>query len=1766
MRTIRWFAVALALSIPAIGYLRYKPDDPVHAIDLALGDRAYGDAVKLLKAEIAKNPANEDLLLVKLAAAHELNKDFAQSIETLDRLLKKFPKSEWARKANFRKAQCFAALKQWDKAQALAGGQVRYLVSNERKLELADTYVKYAEAAFKPTDADKKPDYEKARVFYEKALDLGFTGARAEEIRYLIGLCHFQLGQFDQTVARLETFTKDFPQSRWAAPALYQLGLARARKGETVRARIHFRDLISDYPDTTQTALAAYEIAMTYGVPNPPNDESLELGVKALREFVAKYPDHARALTADFQIAQTYQNRGRADQAIVEYRRFIEAHAQSTDDLLPAAKIQLGHVLRGQKKFAEAIETWSAYLKAHPTHNQWDNVQREIISTHFMIADDLLRLKKHDEARKAYEDFLLHYPLDSRAPQAAYLLGDIDARLGQHEKAIAQWEKVVSKYAGQEYAKRARYRIALACEQNVNNLAKAYETYRKSAEDDKWPDGVRRFEELKKKHLAVVTERILRTDEKPVLRIAARNIEKLKFAAYRINMETYFNRHHSFRGIEKLDITLIEPVKRWEHTFADFEKYRLYEAHVEIPLEGPGVWAINATDEDLEATTMYVVSDLALISKSTRKEVFVFAQNTRTNKPYPNAQVLVSDGSKILAAGKTDEKGVFQQKIAELKTAPQAKFFVFDGSHYASNDLNIAQLAYVEELQPKAYIFTDKPAYRPGQVVHVAGIVRKVKDGQYEFEKGESFTCDLVGARGDLIERRTVALDDFGMFYSDFVLAAQAPLGEYKVNLYKEKGPNFTGSFRVERYQLENIELKIDLPQTVFLRGDKVKGKIIARYYYGEPVKDHPLVYEIPGFFIREARTSDTGEVLFEFDTREFVESQVLTLQARLPEDNVAQAKTLFIATRALNLAVATVRDVYLAGEKFDATVKATDLAGEKTTATATVRVIKLEVVDGKETEKEIAAHEVAFGKDKGEGRVAVQVADGGNYVIRAEGKDRFGTPVTAQKRVFVSGKEDQVMLRILGDRETFKVGETAAVNMVCRTTDTVLALVTYESDGILGYEIKELKKGENPHQFRMLDAYAPNMVLAAAAIYKNKFFTAEKDFTVNKGLTIEIKSEKDKYQPGETAKVLIKAFDQEGKPVRARMALALVDQALYALYGDTLPDIREFFYGGRRGRSVRTDTSATFRYAPATKPVVKEVREEQERLLSVRLSEERAATLPPPPAAPVRPVSDLKLNAPMGGFGGGAAAGRPDVNQVADAAGQQVAMFAFNGVAVETQQAEMADREGMRRRVAGRSEVAGRPVRGLGEREMPMTGVETISADRGDGLSRKSDDVPLERYRGADESAATQMRHAFVGDLGAFDADSDSRRLAADGAFGRYYAGYAVRDNTWYAWGEGRAIGAGEAAAAARSLFLELAYWNPRVTTDEKGEAVTTMPLPDNTTTWKIRARGTTPQTVVGDGSGSFIARRDFFVSMKVPAIVTEGNALRMSVSVHNLTDTDREVDLGVVTAVERKSDQPDASDATDKKSDARKLTVKARATETVLIERQITAGQSLRLEAEATEIQNPKSKIQNPLRDKVVRAIPIRPWGIEVRDAKGGKAHDSLNVTLELPAGRTYTNRAMEVSVGPVVEQALFNLPPMGFGGANTTLAARALANAALVEYLARTGERDTARYRTHLAELQALAGQIAASRREDGAWAFAGNAKERGAPDPFVSALSLRALARAKALGVAVSDDTMAKAIAQIENAYQKLAETENAKKADLLYALAFVGKADFTAGNR
>ena len=76
--------------------------------------------------------------------------------------------------------------------------------------------------------------------------------------------------------------------------------------------------------------------------------------------------------------------------------------------------------------------------------------------------------------------------------------------------------------------------------------------------------------------------------------------------------------------------------------------------------------AVTVSSKALEATTMVVQSDLDVIVKSSRDEVFVFAENMLSGKPWPGVRLLVSNGREVIGEALTGEDGVFQKSYKDL--------------------------------------------------------------------------------------------------------------------------------------------------------------------------------------------------------------------------------------------------------------------------------------------------------------------------------------------------------------------------------------------------------------------------------------------------------------------------------------------------------------------------------------------------------------------------------------------------------------------------------------------------------------------------------------------------------------------------------------------------------------------------------------------------------------------------------------------------------------------------------------------------------------------------------------------------------------------------------------------------------------------------------------------------------------------------------------------------------------------------------------------
>ena len=93
------------------------------------------------------------------------------------------------------------------------------------------------------------------------------------------------------------------------------------------------------------------------------------------------------------------------------------------------------------------------------------------------------------------------------------------------------------------------------------------------------------------------------------------------------------------------------------------------------------------------------------------------------------------------------------------------------------------------------------------------------------------------------------------------------------------------------------------------------------------------------------------------------------------------------------------------------------------------------------------------------------------------------------------------------------------------------------------------------------------------------------------------------------------------------------------------------------------------------------------------------------------------------------------------------------------------------------------------------------------------------------------------------------------------------------------------------RSDFQNTALWIGQLTTDEDGKASFELQLPDNTTTWRARARAVTAETQVGEGESELLVTQPLLVRSALPRFLRVGDAVMLRTLVRNGTAEAREI-----------------------------------------------------------------------------------------------------------------------------------------------------------------------------------------------------------------------------------------------------------------------------------
>ncbi|MCH7728871.1 MAG: ethanolamine ammonia-lyase reactivating factor EutA, partial [Planctomycetes bacterium] len=740
---------------------------------------------------------------------------------------------------------------------------------------------------------------------------------------------------------------------------------------------------------------------------------------------------------------------------------------------------------------------------------------------------------------------------------------------------------------------------------------------------------------------------------------------------------------------------------------------------------------------------------------------------------------------------------------------------------------------------------------------------------------------------------------------------------------------SYQGSFVVQQYQLEPVRLEVDTDRTVYYRGEEIEGTIKASYYYGAPLVGKEIRYRLQNGPVTTAKTDERGEVKFKLATREFRESQVLGFVVTLPERNLQQGKNFFLSTYGFSLSAETLRSVYLAGETFELTVEAADAEGKGVQRDIELHVLEKTHVNGQVGEVLVEKHELKT-NDKGKVTHTLRLEKGGDFVLRVEGVDRFENVVSAETRVRISDDKDEDRLRILADRHTYKVGETAKLRLHWREAPA-LALVTYQGARILEYKLYELQKGSNNLQIPMTAKLAPNFHLSVHVMTDKRpkkadktpprrFHSSSTHFTVQRDLRVQLtvkrkNNAKGQPLPGEDIEVTIVTTDPQGKPVSAEVSIAMVEQTLLDRFSSSIAAIDTFFRGANRQPAVRTTSSITFDYRPATQPINIRLLAEQDRLELLEAEESRLAVIhagdanngedgvgidgdamvdrPPLVSDPGNVVTGSNIGLPGGIAGGGFFGGPQSGNrgsQQMEQPGPGIAGPGPDGTVSGEQSGKLRQIGQLMERFNSLM-VEGRYQEAEGDVPVPLLGWR---GEQQFAQNESGGEIAAAELSTNPES----VRHFF-------DQRESVQVLLDDGVWNNVN----FKNRLGEKWDGEKAKALARELAADGALLLpqlrphETGYWNPSIVTNEKGEAVITITLPDRSTAWSFVAAGITTETLAGEATDQLTVKKELFGELQLPMAFTDGDNAEIIVTVHNHADAEGEIKIALKTVIGEKT-----------------------------------------------------------------------------------------------------------------------------------------------------------------------------------------------------------------------------------------------------------------------
>nr|WP_130286195.1 MG2 domain-containing protein [Aquimarina brevivitae] len=358
--------------------------------------------------------------------------------------------------------------------------------------------------------------------------------------------------------------------------------------------------------------------------------------------------------------------------------------------------------------------------------------------------------------------------------------------------------------------------------------------------------------------VSIITENYIPVEQASRMLIEYKNIAQLHFKVLSINAAQQDKLKGMYKSEEKVTFfKQLKEITSWKASLPDEKDYQQHDTEVLIPALPQGSYLILASKEkELTINSFFSYgylqsTNLALVENKNNGELTFQVLNRKDGTPIPNAKIQLKTNAgrgyrnqfnEVLT---TDNKGQASLKL-------NSYYYSVTATVSYQNDVATFDNLYLNKsrnytnpegnTKQKAFLFTDRSIYRPGQTIYFKGILMTSTNNEdHKVLANEKAFAKLIDVNGQEIKQLDFTTNEYGSFSGEFIVPSTGLTGNYTIqtNFY------YNTSIAVEEYKRPKFEASFKPIKETFRVNDSVTVKGIAKAYAGTNITNAKVVYRV---------------------------------------------------------------------------------------------------------------------------------------------------------------------------------------------------------------------------------------------------------------------------------------------------------------------------------------------------------------------------------------------------------------------------------------------------------------------------------------------------------------------------------------------------------------------------------------------------------------------------------------------------------------------------------------------------------------------------------------------------------------------------------------------------------------------------------------------------------------------------------------------------------------------------------------------------------